>query len=130
MLFNKQALYFAHLGKGLTDSLLQLTKIFPKGFTVIYQEGVLQPYNNIKYNYIVSYKTLIKISEQAMTIFQDLYPVIKEGSIIGYWEDNHRVGWLELNKAFKSKRQAVIFGKKNKQEFIYNFKTGGCIKCK
>lgn len=105
--------------------LIKLSEIFKEGFTVTIKNGKIEPYNNIKKPYIVSYKTLMSISE-GRTVFKNFN--IPKNCIIGGWLDKStNIYYIELNQAFASKPIAISYAKLSKQKAIYNYLTGKVI---
>lgn len=112
--------------KELKRKLLILTTIFNKGYTITITNGLINQYSDITKPYIVSHKTLIKITKDTLTVWPfDFKP--DKTYIIGYWLDSDKTKWIELNKVFADKAKALKFAKKYNQQCIYNIKTGGII---
>ena len=109
-----------------SEKLVKLTTIFENGYTVELKNWQINQYCNMSKPYIVSYKTLIAIN----TLNDNktfCYTSIPKNCLIGYWVDSDKIGWIEVNKAFKYKWQALKFAKRHRQKYIYNYKNGGVI---
>lgn len=114
----------------ITDQLIQLSRIFKQGFTVELKNGDINQYTNYKKLYIVSYKTIIRHTVHYLDPPTIFYPgLIKDNCIIGGWLNPYTdTYYIELCKTYKLLKCAIKYAIKHKQEFIYNIKTGGCIK--
>ena len=108
----------------IVHKLIQLSKIFKEGFTIELKNNQINQYSNIEKPYIVSYLTVIEIKNDK-PLFKNIQH-IPNNCIIGGWRDSYSY-LIELNKTFKSKKEALKFAKKWKQRYIYNLKTQKCI---
>ena len=107
------------------EQLIQLSKIFKSGFTVIIKNGQINQYCYYKYPYIVSIKTLIKIHNKDIVNYGN----IPNNCIIGAWLDIETNNYfIELNSVYKSLFIALQKAKEYKQKYIYNIITGEMIK--
>jgi hypoxanthine-guanine phosphoribosyltransferase len=114
------------MNKELKRKLLILTDIFDKGYTVTITNGAINQYSNVKKPYIVSHKTLIKITNDTLTVLPfDFKP--DKTYVVGYWLDSDKTKWVELNETFSDKAKALLFAKKHNQQCIYDINTGGTI---
>lgn len=106
------------------EQLIKLSKIFKQGFTVECSGHELKQYTNYKKPYIVSYKTIIEISDTKINYKNmDKLPY---DCIIGGWS-NGGTYFIEINKAFKGAIEAMKFAWKHKQQAIYDIRTGDVI---
>ena len=102
--------------------LIDLSKIFKKGYTIQIHNDSIKQYSKINKPYIVSYKTLITIHND-MPVFSK-YCKIPKHCIIRYWfnkKDN--IGHIELNKVFNDKDKALIFAINHSQKCIYDMNS-------
>lgn len=109
----------------MIDQLIQLSKIFKEGYTVEINNGVINQYTNTNKPYVVSYKTLVVINKDVsvknvnITSFKDTK--IPNKCIIGAWLDQDtNIYYIELNRTFKDKNEALIFAIKHEQLAIYD----------
>ena len=110
----------------LTTKLLQLRNIFKDGFTIKYNNGNISQYNNYKYLYIVSYKTVIIVNTHEITFNVHNIP---NKCIIGGWFDiESNKYYIELNYAFDNLKIAKQIGKQYNQKYVYDLKKDRCIK--
>ncbi|GAH07175.1 unnamed protein product, partial [marine sediment metagenome] len=82
-------------------------------------------YSNTNKPYIVSYKTLIEIDRNTNYPFKVKYHKINdlklEKCVIGAWlNTDTNIYYIELNRTFKDKNEALIFAIKHSQECIYD----------
>ena len=111
----------------MIDKLIQLSKIFKDGYTVQLKDNRLNQYSNIDKPYIVSYKTIIKITGNNTPTYTNIN-LIPDNCIIGGWLDNDtNIYYIELNKVFKDRDKALIFAIQHNQKAIYNIKTNKII---
>ena len=110
------------------EQLINLSKIFKQGFTVELKNGDLSQYSNYIKRYIVSYKTIVLHDSNVGTLTILPLQGIPDKCIIGGWLDFSGVYHIELNKAFYKLRTAIKYAKNNKQQAIYNIRTGNILK--
>lgn len=109
----------------MLTKLIQLSQIFNDGFTLSINNDEINQYSNNDKPYILSYKTLITIKNDT-TVFNHV--LIPNKCIIGGWKDKDTdTYYIELNKVYKSKQQALKIAKRYKQKAIYNMNTGEVI---
>ena len=109
----------------MIDKLIELSKIFKSGFTVELKNGKLNQYTNYDKPFIVSYKLIIAVGGCVTTYHKKKIP---KNCIIGGWHDKSiDTYFIELNKAFKNKNEALIFAIKHSQKYIYDIRTGKVI---
>lgn len=118
----------------ITDKLIQLSKIFKKGFTIQVHDNNILQYNNKQYNYVVSYQTIITINynkqEPQVKYFKinDLDKQLRF-SFIGAWlNKNDNIYYIEFNRIFSSLNHAMAEAKKYKQKYVYNLNNSEEIK--
>ncbi len=109
----------------MIDELLKLSKIFKQGFTVELKEGKLSQYTNYDKPFIVSYLTIIKITDNSID-YSNLSK-IPSNCIIGGWS-NEGIYFIEVNKAFSSIYKAEHYAIIHKQKAFYNIRTGKTVK--
>lgn len=109
----------------MINKLIELSKIFKEGFTVELKKGKINQYANYDKPFIVSYKTLIKITDKTINYGSLEIP---NNCIIGGWFDSDiNTYYIELNKTFKDKDEALIFAIQHGQKCIYDIRTGKTI---
>ena len=112
----------------LIDDLIHLSKIFKDGYTVELKNNKLNQYSNTNKPFIVSYLTVIEIKNNKILYVN--VPYIPITCIIGGWfSSKENTFYIELNEAFKTKKEALIFAKKYSQKAIYNLNTMEAIDC-
>jgi len=100
----------------LKDKLIQLSKIFSSGFTVNIDNGIISQFNK-KSGYIVSYKTLLTINNDKVTIINS----IPNKAILGGWRDKDtNIYYIEVNKVFNTLNQALNNAKELNQKAIWD----------
>ena len=110
-----------------SNDLIKLSKIFKEGYTVQLKNGKINQYTNYNKPFIVSYKTLIKITGDNMPTYTNIN-LIPDNCIIGGWFDNDaNIYYIELNKAFKDRDEALIFAIQHNQKAIYDIKANKTI---
>jgi len=113
----------------IVHKLIQLSKIFKKGFTIELKDNQINQYSNIEKPFIVSYLTIIEIKNNK-PLFKNIQH-IPTNCIIGGWEDKtNNTYYIELNKSFNNIKTALIFAYKFNQKAIYNLKTQKTIELK
>jgi len=106
----------------MIDELLKLSKIFKAGFTIEVIGGEICQYGYYDKPFIVSYKTLIKITDKTIDYISLDIP---DNCIIGGWLDTDtNVFYIELNLAFDTEAHALTVAEAFNQKAIYNLKTG------
>ena len=116
------------IDNSIQHNLIELSHIFKKGYTVEINNDSINQYNNTNKPYIVSYKTLITITDNNTT-FKNVN--IPNKCIIGAWLDtNTNTYYIELNKAFVHMSQALKFAYKHKQEYVYGINNSKLTKVK
>jgi len=109
----------------MIDELLKLSKIFKEGFTVELKEGKINQYKSYDKPFIVSYSTLIKVTDKAIEYISLKIP---DNCIIGGWFDSDtNTYYIELNKTFNHIDLAWYFAKYYNQKAFYNLITGEVI---
>ena len=118
----------------IIDKLIQLSKIFKKGFTIQVHDNKILQYNNKQYHYVVSYQTIITIDynkiEPQIKYFKvkDLDKQLRF-SFIGAWLDKaENIYYIEFNRIFSSLNHAIAEAKKYKQKYVYDLNAGREIK--
>lgn len=113
--------------KSIIDKLVQLSKIFKNGFTIVRKNGQIeQP--NINTGYVVSYKTIITINlnNNSTKLHKCNIPL---NTVIGGWLDKEKnIYYIELNMILRHKGYALMTAKKYKQKYIYDLNEGRAIK--
>ena len=110
----------------MIDELLKLSKIFKNGFTVELKEGKLNQYTNYDKPFIVSYKTIIEITDKKIN-YSNLSKV-PDNCIIGGWNDTDtNTYYIEINKVFNSVYKAESYAIEHNQKAFYNIRTGKTI---
>ena len=100
----------------LKDKLIQLSKIFNEGFTVNINNGIISQFNK-KAGYVVSYKTLLTINNDKVTIINN----IPNKAILGGWRDKDTdTYYIEVNKVFNSLNLALNKAKQYNQKAIWD----------
>jgi len=120
--------------KSIIDKLVQLSKIFKKGFTIqVHDNNILQYYNK-HYHYIVSYQTIITVDynklEPSIKYFKitDLDKQLRFSFIGGWLDKKDNIYYIEFNRIFSSLNHAIAEAKKYKQKYIYDLNEGKAIK--
>ena len=106
----------------IIEELIKLSKIFKDGYTVQLEDNKLNQYTNYNKPFIVSYLTVIEVHGEKI-VYKHIQNIPNK-CIIGGWADNN-IFYVELNKAFKDKNDALIFAIQNGQKAIYDIRTGG-----
>lgn len=108
--------------------LSNITKYTKQGFTCIIYNGEIKPFKQNK-GYIVSYKTLIKLAFNGWKYgFSHVEYEIKnfrnKTFIVGGWYDKTtKLYYIELNKCFNNKSNALLFAKNNNQKAIWDIEN-------
>jgi len=110
----------------IIKDLIALSKLFPNGFTVIKKDSILNQYSNTNKPYIVSCKTIIKIKPLCMSVLHTKIP--KQCIIGGWYNRDDCTYYIELNRAYKYKKQAIKTAKRYNQLYIYSLNKMGCVK--
>jgi len=108
----------------LIEELIHLSKIFKEGYTVQLEDNKLNQYTNYNKPFIVSYLTVIEVHGEKI-VYKHIQNIPNK-CIIGGWADNN-IFYVELNKAFKDKNDALIFAIQNGQKAIYDIRTEALI---
>ena len=105
------------------EQLVKLSKIFKEGFTVECEGHKLKQYTNYNKPFIVSYKTIIEITDNGINYKNmDNLPT---NCIIGGWLDiDTNTYYIEINEAFETQTEALMFAKAYNQKAIYDIRTG------
>ena len=115
-----------HVIKDTTyTKLIDLTKILNTGYTVRVKGDRIEQYSNTDKPFIISYKTLIQIQKDNIIYKNGILP---KTAIIGYWSDSDGIGYIELNKTFKERDDALKFAVRHKQQYIYDLRQEKAIK--
>jgi len=109
------------------DKLIQLSKIFKKGYTIALRNNKIEQINVTK-GYIISYRTVVTINFNNNT--SSLYKCkIPSNTIIGGWFNKSiNMYYIELATIYKYKNVALKNAKKHKQEYIYDLNKQVLIK--
>jgi len=109
----------------MIDELLKLSKIFKEGFTVELKNGKINQYKSYDKPFIVSYSTLIKVTDKAIEYINLKIP---DNCIIGGWFNSDiNTYYIELNMAFDTKEHALTVAEAFNQKAFYNLITGEVI---
>ena len=121
----------------IIDKLIQLSKIFKKGFTIEIQDNNIQQYNSNKHKYfpyVVSYQTIITIDynklEPRIKYFKIKYldKQLRFSFISGWFDKDNNIYYIEFNRLFSSLNHAIAEAKKYKQKYVYDLNEGKEIK--
>ena len=109
----------------ILEDLIELSNVFKEGFTVTLNNGNFNQYSNTNKPYIVSYRTLITIDRNTDFPFKIKYFKINdlklEKCIIGAWlNTDTNIYYIELNRTFKDRNEALLFAIKHNQGCIYD----------
>jgi len=104
----------------IIEELIHLSKIFKKGYTVQLEDNKLNQYTNYNKPFIVSYLTVIEVHGEKI-VYSNIQNIPNKCIIRG-WADNN-IFYIELNKAFKTKKEALLFAIQNGQKTIYDIRT-------
>lgn len=109
------------------DKLIQLSKVFKKGYTIAIHNNNIEQINSTK-GYIISYRTIVTINLNNDNI--KLHKCkIPSNTIIGGWLDkSNNTYYIELGIIYRYKNVAMTNAKKHKQRYIYDLNNSELIK--
>ena len=108
------------------ENLIKLSKICKKGFTVECTGHELKQYTDYNKPFIVSYRTIIKITENKIN-YKNMGG-LPYNCIIGGWHDSDtNTYYIELNLTFNTKEHAITVAKAFNQKAIYDIRTDNVI---
>jgi len=113
--------------KSIIDKLIQLSKIFKEGYTIVIHDNNIEQLNTNK-GYIVSYRTMITINTDSKTINLQKCKIPSNTIIGGWFNKSNSTYCIELGIIYKYKTAAIKTAKKHKQEYIFNLSNGKLIK--
>lgn len=116
--------------KSTIDKLIQLSKIFKKGFTIQISNNDILQYTNKQYKYVVSCETILTISNSHIKYhaIKNLDDKLKYCFIGGWLDKDDNIYYIEFNRIFSSEGYALEIAKKYKQKYIYDLNEGKEIK--
>ena len=109
------------------DKLIQLSKVFKKGYTITIHNDNIEQINSTR-GYIISYRTIVTINLNNDNIRLHKCK-IPSNTVIGGWLDkSNNTYYIELGIIYRYKNVAMTNAKKHKQKYIYDLNNSELIK--
>jgi len=118
--------------ENIVSKLIDLSKIFKDGFTVVIDKGDIRQYNNKTYKYIVAVHNLVIIDKNTTPNRITIQGQVSNSSknlVVGGWMDIETGKYyIALNEIFMNMAPAMDRAKQLGEKYIYDFKAGGVVK--